>query len=275
METMAAPKATAHEFTRTPAFEALARAGYVARGAIYMVIGLLAIRLAEGFGNAAPASQQGALRTIAHQRYGNALLLVVAIGLGGYSLWRLTQALLGWTPEAGKHSTLDRVGAAGSGLAYGGLCLLSVGLLLGSPAAAGSGNAKKTTADVFGWPAGRALVAVAGIVFLVIAAYQIYQAVSRRFLDDSKVAEMGEGVRKAFTFLGISGLLARGVAFGLIGSFVLRAAIDYNAKQAAGLDGALARLPTHTYGTASLYIVAAGLIAFGIYSLADARYRKI
>lgn len=275
METMAAPKATAHEFTRTPAFEALARAGYAARGAIYMVIGLLAIRLAEGFGNAAPASQQGALRTIAHQRYGNALLLVVAIGLGGYSLWRLTQALLGWTPEAGKHSTLDRVGAAGSGLAYGGLCLLSVGLLLGSPAAARSGNAKKTTADVFGWPAGRALVAVAGIVFLVIAAYQIYQAVSRRFLDDSKIAEMGEGVRKAFTFLGISGLLARGVAFGLIGSFVLRAAIDYNAKQATGLDGALARLPTHSYGTASLYIVAAGLIAFGIYSLADARYRKI
>src|SRR4029077_8014177 len=112
----------AESFTDTPVFEALARAGYLARGALYAVIGILAIRLAQGVSGPRP-NQQGAMQQIEHQRFGHALLILIAIGLGGYALWRLAQALIGHTPEYGKHSALDRIGAAGSFLAYTTFCL--------------------------------------------------------------------------------------------------------------------------------------------------------
>jgi hypothetical protein len=86
---------------------------------------------------------------------------------------------------------------------------------------------------------------------------------------------MSRSVLRVFTIIGEVGLVARGVAFALIGIFTLKAAMDYTPKDAVGIDGALAKLTQHTYGTTALYIVAAGLIAFGVYSIADARYRKI
>jgi hypothetical protein len=264
---------TARAFTRTPLFEALARTGYAARGIVYIVIGALAFRLAEGVGGQ-PANQKGALRTVAHQPFGHWILLAVAVGLGGYAMWRLTQAFVGTTPEAGKYSTFDRIGALGSAVAYGSFCVIAIALLRGS----GSGASKSpssTTAGVLGWTGGRALVIGAGVVFLVIALYQAYQGLSRKFLQDSKVTEMSHGERDAFTAVGVTGLLARAVVFGLIGVFAIKAAIDYTPKDAVGLDGALARLLDHSYGNAMLFIVACGLIAFGVYSLADARYRKI
>jgi hypothetical protein len=263
----------AEAFTETPLFEALARAGYVARGALYALIGVLALRLANGVGGPRP-NQQGAMQQIEKQPFGHALLVLTAIGLGGYALWRLAQALIGHTPEYGEHSKLDRVGAVGSFLAYAVFCALAISVLRGS---AGNSSAKthKTTAGILHWPYGRELVAAAGLLFLAIAAYQAYLGLSKKFLKYSKTGEMSPTVRNVFTIVGRVGLVARGVAFALIGIFVIKAARDYTPKDAVGIDGALARLLQHAYGTAALIIVACGLIAFGIYSVADARYRKI
>jgi hypothetical protein len=260
-------------FTETPLFEGLARAGYAARGVIYGMIGILAIRLAKGIGSARP-NQQGAMQKIAHQPFGHALLLLLAIGLGGYALWRLAQALIGHTPEYGEHSAMDRVGALGSAVAYAAFCFLAISVLRGT-AGNSSATPKTTTAGVLHWTGGRELVAAAGLLFIVIAAYQAYLGLSKRFLKYSKTADMSQGVRKAFTNIGIAGLVARAIAFALIGIFVTKAAIDYTPRDAVGIDGALVRLTHHTYGTSALIVVAAGLILFGIYSLADARYRKI
>jgi hypothetical protein len=264
---------SARAFTATPAFAGLARAGYVARGVIYALIGVLALRLAEGHAGPRP-SQQGAMHQILHQRYGHGLLILTAIGLGGYALWRFTQAFVGRTPEYGKHSAMDRIGAVGSGAAYAAFCALAVSVLRGT---AGNSSAKprETTAGVLHWPAGRELVAAAGLVFLGIAAYQAYLGLSKKFLGYSKTWEMSRGVLKAFKAIGIVGLVARAVAFALIGIFVLKAARDYSPKDAVGIDGALARLLQHSYGTVALYVVAVGLIVFGAYSVADARFRKI
>jgi hypothetical protein len=260
-------------FTQTPVFEGLARAGYAARGVIYAMIGLLAIRLAEGVGTARP-NQQGAMRKIAHQPFGHALLLLLAIGLGGYALWRFTQALVGHTPEYGQHSTMDRLGAAGSGFAYAAFCILAISVLRGS---AGNSAAKPrtTTAGVLHWPGGRELVAGAGVLFLAVAVYQAYLGLSKKFLHYSKTGEMSRTALSAFTRIGVAGLVARAVAFALIGIFVLKAAIDYRPRDAVGIDGALVRLTHHAYGTTALIVVACGLILFGAYSIADARYRKI
>jgi hypothetical protein len=253
-------------------FKWLARAGFVARGLVYVIIGILAIRLALGDGGTS-ASQQGALRTIAAPPFGKALLILVAIGLGGYALWRLVRALLGRGPE-GSDSGIDRIGALASGIVYAGLCAIAAEILLGSGGGS-SGGAQKTTAGVFGWPAGTWLVGVAGVVLIGVGFYQGYRGISEDFLDDSKTEQMSPRVRIWIERIGIFGHLARMVVFALVGIFLVRAAVDYDPNKAVGLDGALAKVDHASYGPFLLGIVAAGLIAFGVYSLSDARYRRL
>ena len=257
---------------RSRGFEWLARAGFVARGLIYGIIGILAIKLAVGAGGT-NASQQGALRTIAHQPFGKVLLILVAVGLGGYALWRFVHALLGHGPE-NSDSGFDRLAALGSGIVYAILCAVAAEILLGS-GAGGSGNASKTTAGVFGWPGGTWLVGIAGAVLIGIGLYQGYRGVSKDFLQDSKTEKMSPRVRNWIEWIGTFGHLARMVVFGLVGVFLIKAAVDYNPNNAVGLDGALAKLAHASYGPFLLGIVAAGLVAFGVYSLTDARYRRI
>ena len=260
---------------RSRGFEWLARAGFIARALIYGIIGVLAIKLAVGSGGA-NASQQGALKTIAHQPFGKVLLILVAIGLAGYSLWRLIHALLGHGPED-SDSGLDRIAALGSGIVYALLCAIAVEILLGSGSSStsGSGGAHKTTAGVLGWTGGTWLVGIAGVVLIGVGLYQGYRGISRDFLKDSKTEEMTPRVREAIEWIGSFGHLARAVVFGLVGVFLIKAAIDYNPNKAVGVDGALAKLAHASYGPFLLGLVAAGLIAFGLYSLSDARYRRI
>jgi hypothetical protein len=257
---------------RSSGFEWLARAGFVARGLIYGLIGILAIKLALGAGGKT-TDQEGALKTIAQQPFGQVLLILVAIGLAGYALWRLIHALIGHGPE-NSDSTFDRVAAFGSGIVYAGLCAIAIEILLGSGGNS-SGNTHKTTAGVLAWPAGTWLVGIAGAVLIGIALYQGYRGLSRDFLEDSKTDEMSPKVRSWIEWIGTFGHLARMVVFGLVGVFLINAAIDANSNKAVGLDGALAKLAHASYGPFLLGLVAAGLVAFGVYSLTDARYRRI
>lgn len=268
---LASAEGVGESFVQTPAFEWLSRAGFVARALVYGIIGILALKLAIGQGGKL-TNQQGALHTVANQPFGKVLLTLVAIGLGGYSLWRLVRAVVGHGPE-GSDSGFERVAAAASGVAYGLMCAVAVGILIGS--GGGQGGAKKSAAGVLGWPAGTWIVGIAGVVFIGVALYQAYRGIAQKFLDDSKTEEMSPGVKRWIGRLGTFGHLARAVVFGLIGIFLVKAAIDYNPNKAVGLDGALAKLANHSYGPFLLGVVAAGLIAFGLYSLSDARYRKI
>ncbi len=258
---------------RSRGFEWLARGGFVARGLIYGIIGILAIKLALGAGGQT-TNQRGALKTIAHQPFGKVLLILVAIGLAGYALWRLVHALLGHGPED-SDSGFERIAAVASGIVYAGLCAVAVEILLGSGASGGSGTTAKATAGVFGWPGGTWLVGIAGVVLIGIGLYQGYRGLSKDFLKDSKVEQMSSRVRNWIAWIGLFGHLARMVVFCLVGVFLIKAAIDYDPKKSVGLDGALAKVADARYGPFLLGIVAAGLIAFGVYSLSDARYRRI
>ena len=270
METQAPIKAHGEDFVHSDLFRWLARAGFAARGVVYAIMGILAIKLALGSGGT-NADQQGALRTIAEQPFGKVLLILVAIGLGGYALWRLARAALGHGQE-GSDSGFDRIAALASGVAYAGLCAMAVKILLGS---GGSGDAKEQTAGVFGWPAGPWLVGVAGVVLIGVGLYQGYRGISKDFLKDSKTEQMSARTRRWVEWIGTFGLLARAVVFSLVGVFLIKAAVDFNPKKAVGLDGALAKVDHASYGPFFLALIAVGLIAFGTYSLSDARFRRI
>jgi hypothetical protein len=263
-------RAGGEQVARSSGFEWLARSGFVARGLIYVIIGVLAVKLAIGAGGKT-TNQQGAMKTIAQQPFGEVLLILVAIGLAGYALWRLTRALLGHGPEDFDNKG-ERVAALASGLVYAGLCVVAVTILLGSGS---NSNTGKTTAGVLGWPAGTWLVGIAGAVLIGVGLFQGYRGVSKDFLEDSKTEQMSATARRWIGWLGTLGHLARMIVFCLVGVFLILAAITFNPSEAIGLDGALAKLAHHSYGPVLLGVVAAGLIAFGLYSLSDARYRRI
>jgi hypothetical protein len=259
-------------FVSTKAFAVLSRAGFVARAFVYGIIGLLAFDLVIGHGGKI-TNQQGAFRTVAAHSFGHVLLAALAAGLGGYAIWRLVRAALGHGREAAD-SGIERAGALGSGVVYGLLCVVAVQILTG-PGASKSHSASKTASDVFGWPAGRWLVGAAGLVLAGVALYQFIRGVRKKFLADSKTGEMPELVKWWFTILGTVGHVARAIVFGMVAAFLLKAAYDYKANEAIGLDGALAKLYNGAYGSWLLGAVAAGLIAFGCFALVEARYRRI
>ena len=185
---------------QSTAFEVLARAGFAARGLIYGIIGVLAVKLALGAGGKT-TDQSGALKTIAHQPFGRFLLIAVAIGFAGYALWRFMHVFLGHGPEK-SDSGFDRVGALGSGIAYAFLCVLSIEILLGS---AGSSSARttKATGGVLGWPGGTWIVGIAGAVLIGTALYQGYRGLTKDFLEDAKTGEMGPTTKRVYKWLAI------------------------------------------------------------------------
>jgi Domain of Unknown Function (DUF1206) len=256
------------------ALQASARIGLAARGVVYGVIGLLAFKLAIGSGGRAE-SQTGALQTIGHQPFGAVLLIVLAIGLAAYAIWRLVDGVAGSSPRD-DGALQHRVSAIASGIGYAVLCYVAVKIIVGAHSSGGSSQSPRhATAGVLGWPGGPVLVAIAGLVVIGVGVYQGYKGISRKFEEESHVERMGSGTRTGFTALGVAGHVARAITFILIGYFLVRAALDYSPKKAVGLDGALQKLAHASAGPLLLGIVAVGFIAFALYSIADARYHKV
>ncbi|CAB4906669.1 unannotated protein [freshwater metagenome] len=260
---------------RSSGFEWLARAGLVARGVVYAIIGVLAVKLATSDGGET-TDQQGALKEIAGQPFGKTMLVLVAVGLGGYALWRLLRAALGHGPD-GTDDAKARLGGAASGIGYAFLCVTAVKIVSGasSGSGSGSGSPEKATGGVLAWTGGPILVAVAGAILVAVAADEAHKGLARRFLKKSWTGRMSQEARRVFTALGVFGHLARAVIFGLMGYGLIKAAVSYDADEAVGLDGALAQLAAATYGPWLLGVVAVGLVGFAAYSVADARYRKV
>jgi Domain of Unknown Function (DUF1206) len=246
----------------------LARLGLLARGAVYAVIGVLAIQVALGDGGKT-VNQQGALKTVAKEPAGKWLLIALAVGLAGYALWRLTSAYTG----RGANGFKERISAVVSGIAYGALCFTAIKIVVG--AGSGSGSADKATGGVLGMDGGREAVGIVGAIIVFEGLAQLARGVKRSFLKKSRTEIMGEATEKVFTVTGAIGYCARGIVFGLIGAFLIKAAVEYDPKEAIALDGALAKVAHATAGPILLGVVSAGLIAFAAYCVADARYRRL
>lgn len=170
----------------------------------------------------------------------------------------------------------ERIAGAASGLGYLALSFTAVQILVGANSGGGTNSPKRSTGGILDGTGGTTtIVATIGAVLIGVALYQGYAALSKRFLKDSNTAHMNRDVQRAFTALGVFGHLARMVVFGLVGYGLVKAAINYNPHNPIGLDGALSQVSHYSYGPILLGIVAAGLIGFALYSIADARYHKI
>ena len=273
-----AQKTRAKAETGSGWYAGAARAGLVAKGISYGLVGLLAIGVAVGHGGKT-TSRGGALETLADESWGKVLLILLAFGFAAYALWRFLQAIFEREHDddqlkgaAKKWGT--RAGYVGRGLIYAGLAYSTMHLLIDSSEQSQNEKARDTASTVFDWPAGRWLVAIVGLCIVGAGLWQLYAGVTREFEDDWR-GGMSTSERKWGRRAGIVGHLARGVVFGLIGLFLVEAAVDYDSHDAIGLDGALQKLANAPYGAWLLGATAAGLMAYGLYCLVDARYRDV
>lgn len=259
-----------------PWVEKLARWGYAAKGIVYFVVGLLAAQAAFTTGGRT-TDTSGALTTIVSQPFGKFLLVLVTIGLIGYALWRVIQTI--FDPEHGNEGinakrVVQRIGYAFSAIAYAGLAFTAVKLIMGS--GGGGGEATQDwTARFLSQPFGQWFVGLGGLAVIGVGLSYLYQAYKAKFQRHFKRHQMSETERRWAKRLGQFGIAARGIVFGIIGLFLVVAAIRTNAAEARGFGGALEALSQQPFGPWLLGIVALGLIAYSIYSLIEARYREI
>lgn len=258
--------------------ERLARFGYAAKGAVYALVGFMAVHAALDSYNRADSSR-GALWVILTQPLGRWLLAAVALGLFGYVIWRLVAAVL--DPE---HTGTDAKGLAKragyliSGVLYGTLGWQAVRMVTGKAASAGNGGntrAEDWTALVMAQPLGVWLIGLVGAGVIGFGIYELRKAYTADLSDRLNLSDMSDAVRTWTVRLARFGLAARGVVFGLIGAFLARAALLYNPDEAAGLGEALRTLERQPYGPWLLAAVGAGMVAYGLFEVVKARYRRI
>jgi len=252
----------------------LARAGFIARGVMYALIGILALEIA--FGNPGhKADQSGAVRVVASTPFGEVLLWLLVIGFAGMALWRLSEALYGG-PGADGRKTSNRLIAAFKAALYAFIAfgILRYALGLGAPKSSNT-QAVDLTSTAMREPGGRIAVGIAGLVLIGVGAWLAWRAFERKFLAEIKTGEMSPQTRKVVTFLGRFGGIARGIVFGAAGLFLLIAAVTAHAHKAKGIDATLRAFTKTPAGPWLLVLVAIGLVLFGCYSWAESRWRKV
>jgi hypothetical protein len=255
--------------------EGAARAGLVARGAIYLLVGALALRIAFGDGGR-QADRSGALAELSGRPFGSVLLWALGLGLAGMAVWRLSETVFGAAGPEGR-TWRRRLGAFCGCVFY---AVMSYSVLAFAAGEGGGGStssdeqSKDVTARVLELPGGRWLVAAAGLGVIVAGVWILVRAVLRRHRDDLRSGEIPRLVRPAVDTAAVAGGVARGLVFAVAGGFAVRAAMVHEPDEAKGLDDTLRSFADAPLGPFLLTCVAAGLVLFGLFSFAAARWGR-
>nr|WP_240437086.1 DUF1206 domain-containing protein [Streptomyces sporangiiformans] len=260
--------------------EGAARAGFTARGVIYLLVGMLALQLAFG-GGERQADQSGALAEVSEQPFGAVLLWALGVGLVGMALWRLSEACFGAAGPDGR-SWKKRLSSAARCLFYG---FVAHSVLTFAAGARGSGSgsgggssdgrSQDVTARVLDLPGGQWVMGVAGVAVVCAGVWMGFAAVSRRYRKHLMLSQMSRRVRGLADTAGVAGGAARGLVFAAAGAFALRAAVDYQPDKAKGVDDTLRSFTETPMGPWLLAGVAVGLVLFGVFSFVMARWRRL
>lgn len=249
-----------------------ARFGHVTKGVLYGLIGALALQVSLGAGGQVAGGQEAA-RFVGHQPFGQALLVLIAVGLFGYATWRFIEGINDTEHKGSDGSGLAKRGAAlASGIANGALGVLVLQMALGH---ARGGGSSSWVGRVLAQPFGAVLIGLIGAAIVIAGVAQFYQAYSKKFLEMFRWQSMSAKEQRWITRLGQVGYSARGVVFPIIGISLLRAALDHNPGATRGVREALLEIAHSAAGQVLLGLVAVGFLAFGLFMVASARYRHM
>jgi len=257
----------------------LARLGYGAKGVVYLIIGWLAVQVAIGAGGKT-TDQRGALQVISEQPFGKFLLALVIIGLIGFAIWCFLQA---WFDTEGKGNNMKgiigRLGYAITGISYAILAFGAFQLVTrtgtGSATKSTTTSTQDVTAQLLNHSWGVVAVVILGLIVIGVAFYMFAKAYTAKFQKRLLLTGLSAQLKRGVIFLGRFGYAALGVVFSIIGIFLIVAAVQHNPHEAKGLDSVLRTLVQQPFGPWLLGIVALGLVAYGVYSFVEARYRMV
>ncbi|MFD8805304.1 DUF1206 domain-containing protein [Streptomyces sp. NPDC059597] len=261
-----------------PVMVAAAKAGFAARGLIYLLVGVIALQMALGGDSGGKqADRGGALAELAEKPFGAAMLWILGIALAGMALWRLSEAVFGAAGGDG-HKASKRALSAARAVFYAFVCYSVLSYAAGDKGS-GSGSSDKqsddVTAMVLKWPGGQWIVGAAGLVVVGAGIYIAVRAVMRKFCKHLRTGEMSPTVRRTVEILGVGGGAARGIVFGVAGVFALIAAVQHEPGKAKGMDDTLRSFRDLPAGPWLLALIALGLAAFGVFSWCNARWREV
>jgi hypothetical protein len=252
-------------------FEWVARTGYAASGLLHVLIGAIALRLA--FGGGGEADQSGAASSLAKHPGGLFLLWAGMLGAAALALWQISDAVFGGRGLEKKKKWGYRAKAVGLAIVYGAIAVTFGSFALGS----GSNSSEKSqdaSTKLMQWPGGAVVLFLIGAVIIGAGIYYVVKGLFRNFFKDLKPLPQG-GVRTAVTWVGIVGFVGKGLALFVLGLLLAVAAVQNDPQDVKGLDGALKALREQPLGPAALAVVAVGLICYGLYLGARARYAKM
>ena len=270
--------AGAHDAATNPWSVRLARCGYVAKGVVYVLIGVLALKAAMGSGGGKTTGNAGAIETLYQQPFGRFLVTIAGIGLFAYALWLFISAALDLegkgTEAKGVAARLAFAIVGGSYVALG-IVALRLALHRSSSGKSSDAQTQDWTARLLKHPGGVALVVLIGLIVFGVAGYFFFEAATAHFREKLNLSGAHAGERNWVVPLGRVGYAALGVVNTIVGIFLIIAALRNNPGQAKGVGGALAEITQRPYGAFLLGIVAIGLIAYGAYTFVAARYRRL
>ncbi len=267
-------RSTGRRAANSPAMKWLARAGFVARGIMYAVIGWIALQVAFGH-SSQQADKNGALHELSSTPVGTFALWVLVIGFFGMALWRLSEAVYGAAGPDGRKAKA-RLGALARVLLYAvtGYGVLEYAIGTGGPQSSNQ-QSVDLTATLMRHPGGKALVVIIGLVLIGAGLVQAYQYWKKKFLETLRTGEMSSRTRRVVEWLGRVGGVARGIIFIIAGIFLVVAAAQAKPQEAKGIDSSLRVLAGTPAGPWLLVLVAIGLIMFGVFSCCEARWRRV
>ena len=267
-------QATGRRAANSNAMRWLARAGFVARGIIYIIVGWIAVQVAFGH-SGQQADRTGALHEISRTPVGGVLLWVLVIGFIGMALWRLSEAAYG-SSGSGERKTGKRLAALGRAVLY---AVIAYGVLKYALGTGGPQSSDKQsvdlTATLLKYPGGQILVVVIGLALVGGGIYLAYSAWKEKFRKDMELGQIRPRARRIVEWLGKFGGMARGAVFITAGIFLVVAAVQAKPQQAKGVDSSLRVLASTPLGPWLLVLVAIGLIMFGLFSFCQAKWRRL
>lgn len=255
----------------------VARTGFVAKGTVYAITGILTFMAAFDMGGQKTGRLQ-VLEFLDKQTFGNVLLILMGIGLASYAAWRFIQSTK--DPENIGDDTKGKAKRAAffiSGIIYLGLGVLAVMRVFGSrgSGSGSTGGGSAQNSSFLASETGLLLIGAVGAGIAIAGIFQFVKAYRNDYTKKFDLSSLGEEKRrKSIKNTAKLGLSARGVIFLIIGFFALQAAINSNPDQIKTTREAFSFIQESSYGAWLLGLVAAGLVAYAIYMFLMAKYRR-
>jgi hypothetical protein len=254
---------------QTTRFETLAKSGYVARGVVFLLISGLALFSGVAGEN---SDSKSALTTLLEQPFGRIWVGLIGLGLFGFVAWRLAQSLLDSDGHGSNaRGRITRAALFASAVTYFSLAVYALGHAVGMGSGTGGSGERSAAEWIMSQPFGPYIAIAVGLGFVVGGGITAAKGILRKFERYLHIPAR----QTATTWICVYGLVARGVVFATTGLLFIYAGIEVDANQAGSMADALQWLRRLPFGSVIYVLIAAGLAAFGIYNLVEARYRIV